>query len=97
MALHMIVVVKSMKLLMEILQMVPTVYIEGGKCIMLYELMRCYCPPALPLLPPTKEASDRYESTIICLCCYFLLMWNFKSGNCSSDLHLDKYNFGEQQ
>lgn len=51
---------KSMKLLMEILQMVPVVYIEGGKCIVLSDLIRCYCPPALSLLPPIKEACEAF-------------------------------------
>ncbi|XP_066370406.1 uncharacterized protein [Miscanthus floridulus] len=54
---------KSMKLLMEILQMVPVVYLEGGKCIVLSDLMRCYCPPALSLLSPIKEACEAFGIT----------------------------------
>ncbi|OEL37588.1 WASH complex subunit 7, partial [Dichanthelium oligosanthes] len=52
---------KSMKLLTEMFQMVPVVYIEGGKRIVLSDLMRCYCPPALSSLPPIKEACEAFE------------------------------------
>ncbi|TVU12764.1 hypothetical protein EJB05_46421, partial [Eragrostis curvula] len=51
---------KSMKLLVEIFQLVPVVYIEGGKRIVLSDLLRCYCPPALSLLPPIKEACESF-------------------------------------
>jgi len=27
----------------------------------------------------------------------YLYLWSFKLGNCSSDLYLDKYTFGEHQ
>ncbi|CAL5050704.1 unnamed protein product [Urochloa decumbens] len=52
---------KSMKLLTEMFQMVPVVYIEGGKRIVLSDLMKCYCPPALSSLPPIKEACEAFE------------------------------------
>ena len=74
---------KSMKLLMEILQMVPVVYLEGGKCIVLSDLMRCYCPPALSLLSPIKEACEAFGITksnylahlneVHSRCAYFLI------------------------
>uniref|UniRef100_A0A0A9C225 WASH complex subunit 4 N-terminal domain-containing protein n=1 Tax=Arundo donax TaxID=35708 RepID=A0A0A9C225_ARUDO len=51
---------KSMKLLVEMFQLVPVVYIEGGKRIVLSDLMRYYCPPALSLLPPIKEACEAF-------------------------------------
>jgi hypothetical protein len=50
-----------MKLLTEMFQMVPVVYIEGGKRIVLSDLMKCYCPPALSALPPIKEACEAFE------------------------------------
>ncbi|KAF8732817.1 hypothetical protein HU200_015159 [Digitaria exilis] len=52
---------KSMKLLTEMFQMVPVVYIEGGKRIVLSDLMKCYCPPELSSLPPIKEACEAFE------------------------------------
>ncbi|CAN6208853.1 unnamed protein product [Urochloa humidicola] len=52
---------KSMKLLTEMFQMVPVVYIEGGKRIVLSDLMKCYCPPALSSVPPIKEACEAFE------------------------------------
>ncbi|RCV20061.1 hypothetical protein SETIT_4G026000v2 [Setaria italica] len=52
---------KSMKLLTEMFQMVPVIYIEGGKRIVLSDLMKCYCPPALSSLPPIKEACEAFE------------------------------------
>ncbi|KAK3128319.1 hypothetical protein QOZ80_6BG0459880 [Eleusine coracana subsp. coracana] len=51
---------KSIKLLVEIFQLVPVVYIEAGKRIVLSDLVRCYCPPALSLLPPIKEACEAF-------------------------------------
>ncbi|XP_062233658.1 uncharacterized protein LOC133930903 isoform X2 [Phragmites australis] len=51
---------KSIKLLGEMFQLVPVVYIEGGKRIVLSDLMRCHCPPKLSLLPPIKEACEAF-------------------------------------
>ncbi|XP_040380972.1 WASH complex subunit 4-like isoform X2 [Oryza brachyantha] len=51
---------KPMNLLIEIFQLVPVVYIEGGKCIMLSDLIRFHCPPALSSLPPIKEACEAF-------------------------------------
>lgn len=51
---------KSMNLLVEIFQLVPVAYIEGGKHIVLSDLVRCHCPPALSLLPPIKEVCEAF-------------------------------------
>ncbi|KAL6606587.1 hypothetical protein ACP70R_042240 [Stipagrostis hirtigluma subsp. patula] len=51
---------KSVKLLVEIFQLVPVLYVEGGKSIVLSDLMRCHCPPTLFLLPPIKEAYEAF-------------------------------------
>jgi hypothetical protein len=52
---------KSMKLLVEIFHLVPVVYTEGGKRIVLSDLVRSYCPPALSLSPPIKEVCEAFE------------------------------------
>uniref|UniRef100_A0A0E0DWD2 WASH complex subunit 4 N-terminal domain-containing protein n=1 Tax=Oryza meridionalis TaxID=40149 RepID=A0A0E0DWD2_9ORYZ len=51
---------KSMNLLVEIFQLVPVVYIEGGKRIVLSDLIRFHCSPSLSLLPPIKEACEAF-------------------------------------
>uniref|UniRef100_A0A0D9WLI9 WASH complex subunit 4 N-terminal domain-containing protein n=1 Tax=Leersia perrieri TaxID=77586 RepID=A0A0D9WLI9_9ORYZ len=49
---------KSTNLLVEIIQLVPVVYIEGGNRIVLSDLIRFHCPSALSLLPTIKEACE---------------------------------------
>uniref|UniRef100_A0A0E0PT70 WASH complex subunit 4 N-terminal domain-containing protein n=1 Tax=Oryza rufipogon TaxID=4529 RepID=A0A0E0PT70_ORYRU len=51
---------KSMNLLVEIFQLVPVVYVEGGKRIVLSDLIRFHCSPSLSLLPPIKEACEAF-------------------------------------
>uniref|UniRef100_A0A0E0L7H8 WASH complex subunit 4 N-terminal domain-containing protein n=1 Tax=Oryza punctata TaxID=4537 RepID=A0A0E0L7H8_ORYPU len=51
---------KSMNLLVEMFQLVPVVYIEGGKRIVLSDLIRFHCPSSLSLLPPIKEACEAF-------------------------------------